>query len=48
LVVFANEEEPIDTLRNMQSRIFTDFIVIEGNTMLDIPLDEILDTHRLA
>jgi len=26
----------------------SDFIVIEGNSVLDVPLDEILDTHMLS
>ena len=29
-------------------RLQSDFIVIEGNTLIDTPLDEILDTHVLC
>ena len=32
----------------IQHRISRDFIVMEGNTLVDIPLDEILDTHKLT
>jgi hypothetical protein len=32
----------------IQSRIISNFIVLEGNSLLDIPLDEILDTHFLS
>ena len=32
----------------LQSRLQSDFIVIEGNSVLDVPLDEILDTHMLS
>lgn len=32
----------------IQSRIISDFIVLEGNSLLDIPLDELLDTHFLS
>lgn len=32
----------------ISARIYSDVIVIEGNTIFDTPLDEILDTHRLA
>jgi NDP-sugar pyrophosphorylase family protein len=29
-------------------KIIGDFIVLEGNSLLDIPLDELLDTHFLS
>ena len=32
----------------IQSRIYADMIVMESNSIYDIPLDDILDTHRLA
>lgn len=32
----------------LQSRLVSDFIVLEGNSLLDVPLDEILDTHLLS
>jgi NDP-sugar pyrophosphorylase family protein len=48
LVVFSEEEEPVKILQLLQSRIHSDFIVIEGNSLLDVPLDEILDTHLLT
>jgi hypothetical protein len=32
----------------LQSRLVSDFIVMEGNSLLDVPLDEILDTHMLS
>lgn len=48
LIIFQDEEEPIDVLRMVQSRIYTDVIVMEGNALFDVPLDQILDTHRLA
>lgn len=48
LIVFSEEEEPVVVLQMLQSRILGDFIVMEGNSLLDVPLDEILDTHMLA
>ena len=48
LVVFQEEEEPVVVLQMIQSRIISNFIVLEGNSLLDIPLDEILDTHFLS
>jgi len=35
-------------LRHLQPKINGDFIVIEGNTLFDVPLDEVLDTHCLS
>lgn len=48
LVVFSEEEEPVIVLQMLQSRLHDDFIVMEGNSLLDIPLDEVLDTHMLS
>ena len=48
LVVFSEEEEPVVVVQMLQSRLQSDFIVIEGNSVLDVPLDEILDTHMLS
>ena len=45
LVVFPEEEEPMVVLRQLHHKITTDIIVMEGNTLLDIPLDEVMDTH---
>jgi NDP-sugar pyrophosphorylase family protein len=48
LVVFSEEEEPVVVLQMLQGRLNSDFIVIEGNSLCDVPLDEILDTHMLS
>jgi translation initiation factor eIF-2B subunit gamma len=48
LVVFQEEEEPMVVLRQLSNKIHTDFIAFEGNTLIDVPLDEILDTHSLS
>ena len=48
LVVFQEEEEPVVVLQMLHSRLLSDFIVMEGNSLLDVPLDEILDTHMLS
>jgi translation initiation factor eIF-2B subunit gamma len=48
LVVFHEEEDPINVLKHLQSKIHGDFIVIDGNTLFDIPLEKILDTHTLS
>lgn len=32
-------------LRLLQNKIQGDFIVMEGDSIVDIPLDEVLDTH---
>jgi hypothetical protein len=48
LIVFSEEEEPVVVLQMLQNRLLSDFIVLEGNSLLDIPLDEILDTHMLS
>lgn len=48
LIVFSEEEEPVVVLQMLQSRLLSDFIVLEGNSLLDVPLDEILDTHLLS
>ena len=46
--MFSEEEEPVVVVQMLQSRLQSDFIVIEGNSVLDVPLDEILDTHMLS
>lgn len=48
LVVFLEEEEPVNVLKAMASRLHSDFVVIEGNALIDTPLDELLDTHVLC
>lgn len=48
LVVFSEEEEPVTVVQMLHTRLQSDFIVIEGNSLLDVPLDEILDTHMLT
>jgi hypothetical protein len=47
-VVFAEETEPVIVLQAMAPRLYSDIIVMEGNSLLDVPLDEILDTHMLS
>lgn len=48
LVVFQEEEEPVVVLQKIKELIVSDFILMEGNSILDIPLDEVLDTHLLS
>jgi translation initiation factor eIF-2B subunit gamma len=48
LVVFYEDEEPMVVLKHLATRITTDFIVLEGNSLIDVPLDEVLDTHTLS
>ena len=48
LVVFLEEEEPVKVLQMLQQKLVSDFIVMEGNSLLDVPLDEVLDTHLLS
>ena len=39
LVVFHEEEESMVVLRHLQQLIYTDFVVMEGRTLTDVPLD---------
>ena len=32
----------------LSPRIYGDVVVLDGNTLTDVPLDEILDTHLLS
>jgi len=48
LIVFQEEKEHIEVLQMIQSRIYADTIIMESNSIYDVPLDGILDTHRLA
>ena len=35
-------------MKALHHRIHGDFIVIEGNSIVEVPLDRILDSHRLS
>jgi translation initiation factor eIF-2B subunit gamma len=48
LVVFAEEEENATALKMLAPKINTDIILMEGDSLLDIPLDEALDTHYMC
>ena len=48
LVVFQDEEETGNALKKLTPKLYTDAIVLEGDTLLDIPLDEALDTHYMS
>jgi translation initiation factor eIF-2B subunit gamma len=48
LVVFQDDEESVVALRLLAPKINGPFIAIEGNTLIDIPLDQVLDTHTLT
>lgn len=48
LIVFSEEEEPVNVLQMLEKRIHSEVIVVEGNALLDVPLDQILDTHMLS
>ena len=45
MVVFLEEEEPVNVLKSMASLLHGDLVIIEGNTLIDMPLDELIDTH---
>lgn len=45
LVVFQEEQEPMQVFRHLSQRITTSLIVMEGNCLVDVPLDAILDSH---
>jgi NDP-sugar pyrophosphorylase family protein len=46
--VFNEDLYTIPVLRALQSKITSDVLVMEGDTLLDIPLDELLDTHLIS
>ena len=48
IVVFSEEEEHVRVLKMLAPRIYGDVVVMDGNTLTDIPLDEVLDTHLLT
>jgi len=48
LVVFYEDEEPMHVLNMLSTKLTSDFIVMEGNSLIDVPLDEVLDTHTLT
>lgn len=55
LVVFQEEETSINVISHLSKRIYSntdaqqrDFIIMESNTLLDIPLDELIKTHTLS
>lgn len=48
LVVFVDDIEPASALLSIQSKIYTNFIAILADVMVDVPLDEIIDTHFLT
>lgn len=48
LVVFHEDEEPVVVLRLLAGRIHGDFILMDGNTLIEMPLDQLLDTHTLT
>lgn len=45
MVVFLEEEEPVSVLKSMEPLLHGDLVIIDGNTLIDMPLDELLDTH---
>lgn len=47
LVVFQAEEESMTVLKQMHHLLNSDFIVMDGKVVSDIPLDQILNTHNL-
>lgn len=48
LVVLAEDSQPAPILRVLEKRIKNDLIVIEGNSLVEVPLDEMIDTHCLG
>lgn len=49
LVVFEEEEGPAVVLGALEKAnlVHADLVILEGNTLLDVPLDEVIDTHKL-
>lgn len=45
ILSFNEDLYTVQVLRELQSRITSDLLVMEGDTIIDIPLDEMLDTH---
>jgi len=48
LVVFLEEIDQVNALLAVQPKIYTNIICMESDVMVDVPLDEILDTHYLS
>lgn len=48
LVVVRDESEPIRILMDLNNKIVSDVVIIEGNSVTEVPIDEILDTHVLS
>ncbi len=47
LVSLQDEEESANVLRLLKDRIVKDFIVMQGDVLVDIPLDSVIDQHNL-
>ena len=48
LVVFVDDIDQVNALLALQSRIYTNIVCMEPDVLVDVPLDEIMDTHYLS
>lgn len=47
VVALSDEEESGNVLKLLKDRITKDFIVLSGDVLVDVPLDQIIDNHNL-
>ena len=47
IVALSDEEESGNVLKLLKDRISKDFIVMNGDVLVDVPLDQIIDSHNL-
>ena len=48
LVVFIDDIDEANALLAVQPKIYTNIICMRPDVLVDVPLDEILDTHYLS
>jgi hypothetical protein len=48
LVVFVDDIDQVNALMAVHQKVYTNLIVMEPDVIVDMPLDEILDTHYLS
>ena len=48
LVVFQEDLDTVIVLRQITQRVQADVVVIEGDSLVDVPLDEVMDTHFMS
>lgn len=47
LVALQDEEESANVLKLLKDRIVKDFIVLQGDVLIDVPLNTVIDQHNL-